>query len=185
MGLVKLARVSENRISGGFAVKTYVWVSFAFMGWAYYELSGGSDFVPQQPVVAEVEEAQSPEIVARADSDITLISVSTSNVAPAPVESAPVAEPVVAATSDIVEEPQVELASLVAPEPQIDLRAVGSSRVNMRMGPSTDFDVITTLNSGTELEVIDVTADGWANVRTVDRGIEGWMAERLLTDPRG
>jgi len=52
----------------------------------------------------------------------------------------------------------------------------------MRMGPSTDFEVITTLDGGTKLEVLSVDADGWANVST-ERGIEGWMAERLLTEP--
>ncbi len=67
-------------------------------------------------------------------------------------------------------------------EPQLDIRQVAGSRVNMRMGPGTGFDVITTLESGTKLEVLEVNADGWANVSTVDRGLEGWMAERLLTD---
>ncbi|WP_144055687.1 SH3 domain-containing protein [Octadecabacter antarcticus] len=54
-------------------------------------------------------------------------------------------------------------------------------------GPGTGFDVIAKLDGGTKLEVINVDADGWdadgwAHVSTVDRGIEGWIAERLLTD---
>ena len=77
-----------------------------------------------------------------------------------------------------------EVVEIVAPvvEPKLDIRAVAGSRVNMRMGPSTDFEVITTLDGGTKLEVLSVDADGWANVST-ERGIEGWMAERLLTEP--
>jgi uncharacterized protein YgiM (DUF1202 family) len=51
----------------------------------------------------------------------------------------------------------------------------------MRMGPGTGFDVIMTLDGGTKLEILDVNADGWANVATVDLGIEDWLAERLLT----
>lgn len=167
-------------------MKTYVWVSFAFMGWAYYEVSGGADFAPQQRevIVAEAETSPDPEIVTRAATP-TLLSVSTSNVspaaetanavlvsAPAPVETAPVAaEPVVT--------------EVVAPviEDTIDIREVASSRVNMRTGPGTNFEVIVTLDGGTELEVLDVDESGWANVATVDRGIEGWMAERLLTSP--
>ena len=45
-----------------------------------------------------------------------------------------------------------------------------------------NYDVITTLNGGTEIEVLSVSENGWANIITVDRGIEGWMAERLLTE---
>ncbi len=75
-----------------------------------------------------------------------------------------------------------EPAVLAGPQP--DLRAVGGARVNMRSGPGTGFGVITTLSSGTPLEVIDTNASGWAKVRTIERGLEGWMAERLLTAPQ-
>ena len=39
------------------------------------------------------------------------------------------------------------------------------------------------LNLGTKLEILSVDADGRTNVSTVDPGIKGWMAERLLTAP--
>ncbi len=160
-------------------MRSYVWLTFAFMGWGYYEMSGGADFVPVERVTAEVE-AEAPEIVARADTT-TLLSVSSSNIIAQP-NTADVA--VETAVADAVALDEVEIVEAVAPvvEPVLDIRRVGGSRVNMRMGPGTDFDVITTLNSGTELEVLSVNADGWANVSTVDRGIEGWMAERLLKD---
>lgn len=159
-------------------MKSYVWLTFAFMGWGYYEMSGGADFVPVEREVAQVE-VEAPEIVARAD-NTTLLSVSTSNVSPQVVEP----EITLAVAEVVVPEPVEEIVEVVAPviEPVLDIREVAGSRVNMRMGPSTDFDVITTLNGGTKLEVLEVNADGWANVSTVDRGIEGWMAERLLTD---
>ena len=153
-------------------MKSYVWLTFGFMGWAYYEMSGGSEFVPVEREVAEiVEQIEEPDLVARADTT-TLLSVSTSNV---------VVEPVVA----IEPEPEIAVIEVVAEvvEPKLDIREVASNRVNMRMGPGTNFDVITTLNPGTKLEILEVDADGWANVSTVDRGIEGWMAERLLTAP--
>jgi uncharacterized protein YgiM (DUF1202 family) len=162
-------------------VKSYVWLSFAFMGWAYYEMSGGSDFVPDQPApqLLANAEADSDKTVAVTRADTTaLLAVSASNVVPvsaqAPVE--------VIVELDITEPETLDIAA--PPEPEVDLRAVAGSRVNMRMGPGTTFDVITTLTGGTELEVIDITAEGWANVRTMDLGIEGWMAERLLTDPQ-
>ncbi|SMX39747.1 SH3 domain-containing protein [Octadecabacter ascidiaceicola] len=161
-------------------MKSYVWLTFAFMGWGYYEMSGGADFVPVERVTAEVE-AEAPEIVARADTT-TLLSVSSSNIIAQPTTTDVEVENAVA---DALALDAVEVVEAVAPvvEPVLDIRRVGGSRVNMRMGPGTDFDVITTLNSGTELEILSVNADGWANVSTVDRGIEGWMAERLLSDP--
>ncbi|WP_296417889.1 SH3 domain-containing protein [Pseudooctadecabacter sp.] len=168
-------------------MKTYVWVSFAFMGWAYYEVSGGADFAPEQPevAVAEAETQAEPDIVTRAATP-TLLSVSTSNLAPAPEAEEAVVVPVVAqatpAEPEIVED-QVALASAPVAEAPVDIREVASSRVNMRAGPGTNFDVIITLDGGTELEVLEVDDSGWANVATLDRGIEGWMAERLLTSP--
>lgn len=180
-------------------MKAYVWVSFAFMGWAYYEMSGGSDFVPQQQdvVVAsaetEAEAKTAPEIVARAATP-TILSVSASNVTPTPSVTAAVLEPaltpepaaveVVATPQSAVEEAEVIEASAPAAQPEpVDIRSVAGSRVNMRSGPGTNFDVLVTLDGGTALEVITVNANGWANVATLDRGIEGWMAERLLSDP--
>lgn len=179
-------------------MKSYVWLTFGFLGWAYYETSGGSDFVPAQTetVIAEIAQAdviqapefQAPEIVARASTP-TLLAVSTSNIAvqavvsPSEVSNAAAA----AAALDAVDTAlAVQQAAIIAPEPAVELtkdfREVSGSRVNLRMGPGTGFDVITTLNSGTKLEVLDTNPDGWVNVATVDRGIEGWMAERLLTD---
>ena len=42
--------------------------------------------------------------------------------------------------------------------------------------------MVTTLNGGTDVEVFEVNANGWARLRSVGTGQEGWMAERLLTD---
>ncbi|SLN28978.1 SH3 domain-containing protein [Pseudooctadecabacter jejudonensis] len=175
-------------------MKTYVWVSFAFMGWAYYEVSGGADFQPveRDVIVAEAAVEAAPEVTRAAPE---LLSVSTSNItsveAPeAQVITASVQEPAPVTRA----EPVVEIAAAPTPAPEpapeqtpvdvvTDIREVAGNRVNMRSGPGTNFDVIVTLNGGTALEVIEIDESGWANVATLDRGVEGWMAERLLTDP--
>jgi len=73
--------------------------------------------------------------------------------------------------------------SLIIQKPEtIDLREVAGKRVNMRSGPGTNFDVLDTLNRGTQAEVIEVNADGWARIRITDSDQIGWMAERLLTN---
>ncbi|MDA9208018.1 SH3 domain-containing protein [Octadecabacter sp.] len=167
-------------------MKTYVWLTFAFMGWGYYEMSGGDEFVPvQEPVLAAAEIEPVENLVTRASTP-TLLSVSSSNVSTSqPAEAAIIPAAAQAVQLEDTEvETIVEVAAPIEAAP-LDIRQVAGSRVNMRMGPSTDFDVITTLNSGAEMEVLEVNADGWARVSTVDRGIEGWMAERLLTAPQG
>jgi uncharacterized protein YgiM (DUF1202 family) len=163
-------------------MKSYVWLIFALMGWVYYEMSGGADFVPAERQVAVVE-LEAPEIVTRADTT-TLMSVSSSNTVAQPeVSDEEILRAVAQAVALDAVEPDVIAVVEAVVKPELDIREVAGSRVNLRMGPGTGFDVITTLDGGTKIEVLTVDEDGWANVSTVDRGIEGWMAERLLSDP--
>jgi len=62
----------------------------------------------------------------------------------------------------------------------VDLRAVSASRVNMRTGPGTNYGVLDKLVRGTQAEVIEVTAEGWARIRVVETGQVGWMSTSLL-----
>ncbi len=168
-------------------MKTYVWLSFAFLGWGYYEMSGGADFVPEDtPVLAAAETSATEELVTRANAP-TLLAVSTSNVSSSlPVIDTAVVKADTQAAGSEATAPQATVVQVAAPAPvALDIRQVAGSRVNMRMGPNTDYDVITTLDGGTDMEVLEVNAAGWARVIAVDRGIEGWMAERLLTPPQG
>jgi uncharacterized protein YgiM (DUF1202 family) len=163
-------------------MKSYVWLIFALMGWVYYEMSGGADFVPAERQVAVVE-LEAPEIVTRADTT-SLMSVSSSNTVAQPeVSDEEILRAVAQAVALDAVEPDVIAVVEAVVEPKLDIREVAGSRVNLRMGPGTGFDVITTLDGGTKIEVLTVDEDGWANVSTVDRGMEGWMAERLLSDP--
>jgi uncharacterized protein YgiM (DUF1202 family) len=163
-------------------MKSYVWLIFALMGWVYYEMSGGADFVPAERQVAVVE-LEAPEIVTRADTT-SLMSVSSSNTVAQPeVSDEEILRAVAQAVALDAVEPDVIAVVEAVVEPKLDIREVAGSRVNLRMGPGTGFDVITTLDGGTKIEVLTVDEDGWANVSTVDRGMEGWMAKRLLSDP--
>lgn len=211
-------------VRGDVPMKTYVWVSFAFMGWAYYEVSGGADFVPETRTVEA--ETPAPDMVARADTTALMSVAGTDRPAAAAevepeaqvtqvalrVDPAPELEAAVDAAAtldtaageavatldapaeDEVAEVITEFVSLSEPQPfygsstgaasdnALDLRRVAGSRVNMREGPGTNFGVIVTLDGGTEVEVLEVSDTGWARLRTVSTGQEGWMAERLLTN---
>ncbi len=67
---------------------------------------------------------------------------------------------------------------------KIDLRVVTASRVNLRNGPGTRFDVIDQLSRNEEVQVLRSGDTGWVRLRTPD-GRVGWMAERLLTAKTG
>ena len=182
--------------------------TFLILGWTFYVLSGGADFVPEERAVAEAESiiveemevatvepvaevAAEPEaefLVTRADTSV-LLDLSTAELTQPAVDS--VDETVVVVEDEVVEDqPAVEavLASIIeeaveeAPVQDLDIRTVAGSRVNMRSGPGTNYAVLDTLDGGTEAEVLEVDATGWARIRLQDTGTIGWMAERLLSE---
>lgn len=151
--------------------------TFLILGLVFYELSGGSDFVPESQLE---QTAEAETITEETSPEVTRTNASTLvNVAPE-TQTAPVAE-IIQVAAEVVEElPVTE--PVVAEAAPLDLRLVDSTRVNMRAGPGTNYAVLDTLNGGTETEVINVNADGWAEIRVTATGQTGWMAERLLTD---
>lgn len=61
------------------------------------------------------------------------------------------------------------------------LRSVKGTRVNMRSGPGTQYDVVAQLTQSAEVEVLTDTGNGWVELRPLDGGPTGWVAEFLLT----
>lgn len=156
----------------------FIVLTFGFLGWGYYEMSGGADFVPEvaeveivEPAEVVVAQAVEPEVVVEPEAEIVArAETETLMTLAASYKPQPAAEP----------EPEiVEVVSEVALQ---DMRTVSGARVNMRSGPGTDYSVLDTLPLGTEAEVLEVNADGWARVLIFQTGQEGWMAERLLSD---
>lgn len=71
-------------------------------------------------------------------------------------------------------------AAPVVPQTAADLRVVSGTRVNLRGGPSTTYDVVTQLLKGAEVEVLDDTGDGWVRLRTIPGNEVGWMSADFL-----
>ncbi|MEN9012841.1 MAG: SH3 domain-containing protein [Yoonia sp.] len=148
--------------------------TFLMLGFGFYQLSGGADFEPE---VRALETA----VISTKSIEIVPFDEPVVSRAPVEVAAAPLAE-----TETPVIEPEVVQASLeVAPTVaevavELDLREVSGKRVNMRAGPSTNDAVLDTLVRGTQIEVLDVNADGWARLRVLDTDQVGWMAERFL-----
>lgn len=199
----------------------FVIVSFAFLGWFFWELSGGSDFEPKSRAqVAEktsLKEIEDAPVVARSALSVPLVKAT----APAPGLSTR-AQPAVLSEEKIQvlapparEEATVVVASLatglesfatpgtsaliqpsadalvpsgtnaalIVPEKPADMRLVRGSRVNMRGGPGTSFNVLIVLPKDREVEVLSQNGSGWVKLRDTETGRVGWMAAKMLTAP--
>jgi hypothetical protein len=168
-------------------------ITFAFMAFAFYELSGGSDFVAiadEKRAALAVEQAEEQRLIAETkaerlntqpEAQIVLASatVSTSGTVVQDVEVTP----------PLVEEEKIEavtevaavLETVVQEEPAADMRKVTAARVNMRQGPGQNFSVVAKLNNGDEVEILQDPGDGWVKLKVMDSGRIGWMADFLLT----
>jgi hypothetical protein len=168
----------------------FVLLSFAFLGWAFYEVSGGSDFAPSPPARITAQfAAPEPEPVAAAPTedtiDISEALAAQSQPAPEPLPIALVSAPAPTPEAErIVLTPSAEEAEQAAvyATPPADIREVSGSRVNMRSGPGTGFAVLATLSRGDRVEVLGAPENGWAKLRVVETGRIGWMSARLLGD---
>jgi hypothetical protein len=140
--------------------------TFLLLGFGFYQLSGGADFQPEPSPVVELAAVEvTPAAIPFNEPQVTRAAAFE-----IPTE-APVAEAVIIEAS--MEVPAIE-------ELPVDLRAVSGSRVNMRTDPGTNYGVLDKLVRGTQAEVIEVTAEGWARIRVVETGQVGWMATSLL-----
>jgi uncharacterized protein YgiM (DUF1202 family) len=202
-------------------VKKFILISFGFMGWAFYEMSGGQDFEPASvrlarmtPVTETELSAKTPEaetVVAAAepstvdtdpplDEDVTRVSLNLNDLTETLAEAIDevavddtgvprnVGTPTESANTPAI------IPSLIVPNTGItqvavaaaplggDIRTVSGNRVNVRGGPSTDFDVVNRLVRGNEVEILEDNGNGWVRMRPIDGSSEGWMADFLLND---
>lgn len=181
-------------LSGGTNMPKFIIVTFILLGWAFFEMSGGTDFVPETRTTEVADAAPttaSEDIqVSRASnaSLVPLASASARQPQPQPdvLQASLATETVSDSAFDLTAEEATTLAVAASQEDTmvepVDLRTVAGSWVNMRSGSGTQFPVLDTLQSGTEVEVLEISDNGWAHLRVTDSGLEGWMAERLLDD---
>lgn len=93
-------------------------------------------------------------------------------------------------TTQAPPEPQATLTAAASPEPpQPEVLApdgaifVAATGANVRSGPGKAYGVLDSLTAGEQVLVIadDNPTDGWARIRLEGDGVEGYVAERLLT----
>ena len=190
-------------------MKKFIIITFAALAWAFYVVSGGSDFEPvvsaeAEPEVEVIEDAvqetaavdfsapSDGSVETGIDPSIVLTNLTDPVVEPeetdveAAVAAAIAQDPAVADASPVeiavAVEPEVTPVEITADPDPIDMREVAGSRVNMRSGPGTNYGVLATLSRGELAEVLEVDVTGWARIRVIGSDQIGWMAERLLQE---
>ncbi|MCV2894379.1 SH3 domain-containing protein [Lentibacter sp. XHP0401] len=183
----------------------FIIVTFGFLFFAFYELSGGSDYAPsdgsRQALAAE-------RAIAKEQKRIALAQAKPEAVAPAPVMTKASDtltggdETVVLASAGGAALPELKpgVATLISPPVDLakagaltkvavsepaeatgdDIREVTGSRVNLRGGPGTDYNAVGSLTRGTEVRVIS-EENGWVKLQVQETGRIGYMADFLLT----
>ena len=204
-------------------------ITFGVLGWAWFEMSGGSDFVPGEnglQVLAEARPVAAPvvpaavvtkpsvsstvDVVARdtpLNHNSVIVAAPVASQAPAqipaliktakaipavvtpgaavsPEKAVLLDTPIVMSDADATPAQSAAQSAAVVEEAVaavVDYRTVTGSRVNLRGGPSTSFDVVAQLLRGEEVEILDDAGDGWVKLRALDGNDIGWMSDSFLT----
>ncbi len=109
-------------------------------------------------------------------------------VEPAPeVTQSALISPVEGAAPIVVNTPEpVAVAAVVIPEPVPEperiIWFVTGSRVNVRGGPSTNYEVLGKVVYGEAAEIISDPDADWVKIRIEGDGVEGFIMKRFMTD---
>ena len=164
----------------------FIVLSFVVMGFGYYEISGGSDFVAETrpvmvaasetviPVTAEEPDLAGIEVVTRAD------MTTLDELPPADTATADAINLTLETITDAVSASVEEAFATQPDSATTDLREVTGTLVNMRDGPGTDYGVIDRLTQGSVIEVVEIGVDGWVRVQVESSGMTGWMSDQFL-----
>lgn len=162
------------------------------------------DATPLSPITPEpiqVAQVPAPEVTAHSNdvtrSTVTLASLSSvetgtrvsATLIPAVATEGAVAEekvsalilPSLIAATDQPSDAPVQ-ATLQQQETQAIVRTISGNRVNVRGGPGTNYDVVSRLVKGQEVEILSDPGQGWVKMRPVEGGSVGWLADFLLNE---
>lgn len=167
----------------------FMTVTFALLGVAFFHLSGGSDYAPTEDslqaqqykvfLAPEKITADPVEEVSRTSVDLNTLPIAVSIQAKPAVIKAVAIETLAqinqtVATVETPAEPEIA-------EPEKEVRFVSGNGVNLRLGPSTRYNVIDQLYRGEEVTVLQDPGLGWVKLRQ-DGGRVGWAASYLVAD---
>ena len=178
----------------------FILLSFVFLGWAFYEVSGGTDFAAdlmaqkeqvRAEAAAQLAEKQAADRAAREQQNARQPDkTDTPDISDAMVTraafdgSSPVLDNT-ASSTPAATKPDTATAAAQPEAAPPDIRQVTATRVNLRNGPSTQYNVILKLTQGTRVEILQEPGNGWVKLKVAENGRIGWMASRLLQKLEG
>lgn len=183
----------------------FMLVSFAFLGWTFYVMSGGADYRPapnsiqaraliedKRPVARPartnlIQLSDTPRQAGISEATTTLEEAATGR-APVVLASARSSDPRILVPTVVAQTPapvaRVSRAPDVSTFPETaaveDRRRVTAGAVNLRGGPGTSYGLVGRLVRGDEVVVLRAPGNGWIKLRVVGTGRVGWMAARFL-----
>lgn len=175
----------------------FIFLTFAFLAWGFYEMSGGKDFEPAtkiaQATPIQVSSKSEAKPGADAPADTAVLPEVARAATPAPAfdirkpdqaELAAVDPAVLQSFGNPLtgEPPQAKVITAAVDPAPADLRSVTGNRVNMRNGPGTSYSVVASLPRGAEVEVLSEPGNGWLKLRVTESGRIGWMADFLVSE---
>lgn len=179
-------------LRGVTSVSRFIFLSFAFLGWAFYEVSGGPDFQPRISAAIAATESAVPSSSTRrleqptaslrenrSETSETGLIVTRMVIADETVPGRGITTYTMSAT-DVPNDRKLVF-SLSTAEPSPEIRRIKADNVNMRTGPGTEFVVVDNLAVDTRVKLLDGSVRGWVKLRSLDSGRVGWVKRRFLS----
>ncbi len=138
----------------------------------------GGSILAAMAFAPELDEPVFTELVAKVAPVVEAAPEVTRAALISPVE---VAAPVVVSTPEPVAVAVVAIPE-PAPEPERIIWFVTGSRVNVRGGPSTNYQVLGKVTYGEAAEIVSDPDADWVKIRIEGDGVEGFIMKRFMTD---
>ena len=183
-------------------MKSFMVMTFALLGCAWYSLSGGADFKPGIHSVelpnliaggfatpAAAQSVPTAEVTRASTGSLADVSVPDSQTA-MPVKAtkaaldvtlAAVPDKPISASFEPESGADTFAAAASAETLPADLRQVTGTRVNLRYGPGTDYSVVGQLAEGDKVEILSDPGGGWVKLQARSGGTAGWMYDAYLS----
>ncbi|WP_323005811.1 SH3 domain-containing protein [Pseudorhodobacter sp.] len=116
------------------------------------------------------------------EADLLAASFSPVIVQPPPFSAIPGAFTVSGTVSGVSVAAVEPVTSQAAPADDMPIMYVNARSVNVRGGPSTEYEVVGRLSRAEAVTVLSAAEDGWVRISIEGDGLEGFIAARLLSD---
>ncbi|MCA0042389.1 SH3 domain-containing protein [Celeribacter litoreus] len=142
-----------------------------------------AEIAAKEAVTPTKRDALQSPLVHLASAKVTPPQVSTTRVSHPEKLAAALSGKPLNVTNVAMPAPIQKVTPTTAEKDTADLREVTASRVNVRSGPSTNFEVMGQVSRADIVQIVSPVENGWVKILVEGDGVEGFMAARFLTSP--